>query len=1151
MKKVDSTIRKGLIIAVSIIISLNTNAQKSIPFITNYSLPVSMSPQNFQIIQGDNNTMYILNQNGVFSFDGYAWERMPITGQAMAITYLDKLFVGGDQELGFFKKNVKGIYVYSKIEQQKPELYYLFYHFNNNLYAAGVDGIYRIKRAEPHKVEVYYTEKDSDQIITDMFNIGDKFFIIKNRTSIFQIHKQDANLISTNIKNEEFVFSIKHNETQILGTSSNKIFQFDGVNLKPIFIKDQRYIDASYVTNALSIDDKTIAISTLIGGCIIINIENGETKHIINYTSGLPDDEVTTMGKDNWGGLWLIHGMGISRVDLNLPIGSYHHIGGLKGNILSVSKLSGDLYIGTSDGVYKLTESKSYDSKTITITAKPAKEQKTNSSQETRISENNNQTTVTPEKKKKGLFSRLFGKERIEPSNVEVVKEEPVLSDEKNVEVSTQKAIVRKRVSQLVSTDYKYEKTSGISGKINHLVNWNGNLMVSSSTGLYSITKGQPISIIGNEYIYCLNPGVYSKSLLFAGTWEKLYKVSFNNNRWESKKIIEIKNEKITSVVEIAENALLISTDYKVYRINEIDSSNPSIKQVLSGENKLISPVIRKANNNFIVITPSQIFQYHQQGDSIGIYNEFASQGNFKALYSGSNQTWLRSGQHWYGYPSSNAITKTAKYLGLFDRVNFVNYNDSNEVWVVNNYNQIYKITPTIPFDSEDIVSIYIKQVIDKTGRSLNTSYVKLESTNNSFKIKLGAPFYLKEKSVEYQYLLEGVMSEWSDWGNTPEKDFPFFPPGDHVLKFRARDAMGNLSKVQEYKFSITPPFYQTIWFYLLVIAFVIAFVTIFIRLHERNLIKEKQILEQKVKERTKTIEEQKNAIEHQRDELQIRNQEILQQKEEIEAQRDEITSQRDQIISQNQDIIKSISYARRIQNAVMPSKDVADSILNNYFILLKPRDIVSGDFFWMTKKNDKIIVTAADCTGHGVPGAFMSLMGITLLTEIVKNTDDIKPNIILNSLRMNIKRALSQVGKEHEAKDGMDIALCVIDTKANTLMFAGAYNPLYLVRNSELIEFKGDKMPVGVHINEKESFTLHEIALQKNDCIYMFSDGYVDQFGGNDNRKFMSRNFKELLLKVSSKEMAEQKLILDDTIDQWIGPHDQLDDILVMGIRI
>ncbi|MGE0078562.1 MAG: PP2C family protein-serine/threonine phosphatase [Bacteroidales bacterium] len=594
--------------------------------------------------------------------------------------------------------------------------------------------------------------------------------------------------------------------------------------------------------------------------------------------------------------------------------------------------------------------------------------------------------------------------------------------------------------------------------------------------------------------------------------------------------MITLPNEKIISIAGLSETSALIGTDYRIYKVDQLNSQNPTFTNITGSTANIASPAIRKVNNDIIVVTPNQIYKYYPKGDSIGIHPDYIKQSNYKAFCSNPEQTWLRLGLQWTNYPQNETNNRIAKYLGLFDRVNYVNYVDSNEVWVINGYNQIYKLSPTKANDTLSNVNLYVRQVLDKSGNNLNTDYVRLESTNNAFKIKLGAPFYLKEKAVEYQYKLEGVMPEWSDWGNTPEKDFPFFPPGNHVLKFRVRDAMGNISKTHEYPFSITPPFYQTIWFYLLIVAFAITTIVLLIQIRERKLQREKQVLEQKVKERTKTIEEQKDAL---------------------EVQRDEIITQRDQIVSQNQDIIKSISYARRIQTAVMPSKEIADNILKDYFILLKPRDIVSGDFFWMAQKNGKIIVTAADCTGHGVPGAFMSLLGITLLTEIVKNIEDIHPHIILNKLRVNIKRTLSQAGREHEAKDGMDIALSIIDTQTNKLSFAGAYNPLYLVRNSELTEYKGDKMPVGIHINEKESFTLHEIPLQKGDCIYMFSDGYIDQFGGADNRKFMSKNFKQLLVDVSTKGMEEQKIILDDTIDQWIGPHDQLDDILVMGIRI
>jgi len=291
-------------------------------------------------------------------------------------------------------------------------------------------------------------------------------------------------------------------------------------------------------------------------------------------------------------------------------------------------------------------------------------------------------------------------------------------------------------------------------------------------------------------------------------------------------------------------------------------------------------------------------------------------------------------------------------------------------------------------------------------------------------------------------------------------------------------------------------------------------------------------------------------VLEVQRDELAKTNEEIMQQKEEIEAQRDEIEAQRDHIFKQNEDITQSIEYAKRIQTAVMPKKNEIDAILPEHFVLFKPRDIVSGDFYWMGKKSNKIIVAAADCTGHGVPGAFMSMLGISFLNEIVNGDNETKPSLILNRLRYLIKSTLSQTGKEGESKDGMDIALCVIDLESKSLEYAGAYNPLYLIRNGELIETKADKMPVGIHLAEKDSFTNSFLSFEKGDCIYLFSDGYVSQFGGEYGRKYMAKPFKKMLAIISEKPMETQCEMLEQEFEEWRGFNPQVDDILVIGIR-
>ena len=220
-------------------------------------------------------------------------------------------------------------------------------------------------------------------------------------------------------------------------------------------------------------------------------------------------------------------------------------------------------------------------------------------------------------------------------------------------------------------------------------------------------------------------------------------------------------------------------------------------------------------------------------------------------------------------------------------------------------------------------------------------------------------------------------------------------------------------------------------------------------------------------------------------------------------------------------------------------------------FVLYKPKDIVSGDFYWMDSKNGWSYFAAVDCTGHGVPGAFMSIVGHNLLKDTLKNTDLVSPALIMDTLNEGVANTLHTHSSEQKTKDGMDMALCAINYDTLELQFAAAFNPLYLIRNGELTQYKADKFPVGAFIGEKQHFTNNTIQLQKNDILYIFSDGYADQFGGTKGKKFMVGNFRELLLKVSHLPIDEQKQTLDRTIEQWRGNLEQVDDVLIIGVKI
>lgn len=285
---------------------------------------------------------------------------------------------------------------------------------------------------------------------------------------------------------------------------------------------------------------------------------------------------------------------------------------------------------------------------------------------------------------------------------------------------------------------------------------------------------------------------------------------------------------------------------------------------------------------------------------------------------------------------------------------------------------------------------------------------------------------------------------------------------------------------------------------------------------------------------------------------LRQQKEEIEAQRDEIEAQRDKATEQRDKIILQKNIITDSIEYAKRIQNAILPKKKYIDKLLDKYFILNKAQNIVSGDFYWLSEKGDKIIIAVADCTGHGVPGAFMSMLGVSFLNEIVNNDNTILANEILEELRKKVIETLHQSYGIMGSKDGMDIALCIIDKKNSTMQYAGAHNPIYIIRDEKLLEYKADKMPIGIHaIKAVKAFTNNQIEILNGDMLYLFSDGYADQFGGEKGLKFRQTPFKKLLLEIHKKNPEEQKLILDKTLKDWQGNYKQIDDIMILGMQI
>ncbi|RLD53885.1 MAG: hypothetical protein DRJ01_18775, partial [Bacteroidetes bacterium] len=405
-----------------------------------------------------------------------------------------------------------------------------------------------------------------------------------------------------------------------------------------------------------------------------------------------------------------------------------------------------------------------------------------------------------------------------------------------------------------------------------------------------------------------------------------------------------------------------------------------------------------------------------------------------------------------------------------------------------------------------------------------------------------------------YSYKLIG---EDKGYHNTPYKSVTYtnLASGKYTFVVKAINKDGVESQEILVDFEIATPFWKTIWFIsLLIFVFILGLYT-FYKVRVKKLEQRQKELEQTVLERTHEIQEAN-------EELNQQNEEIITQRDQIEEQRDMVVQQKEEIEEIHHEISESINYATRLQGAILPEEKTLDKYLSEHFVLFKPKDKVSGDFYWWSHIENHTVITAADSTGHGVPGAFMSMLGASFLREIVEKEFVTHTGVILRKLRKEIIKALKQTGEVGTQKDGMDMAIISINHETNVVQFSGANNPLYILTNRELTdlsplegfenfyEIKPDKMPIAIY-EKMDNFTAHEIQLEKGDVLYMFSDGYADQFGGAKGKKFKYKPFKRLLSENRDKPMKEQKELLDKAFESWRGDLEQIDDVVVLGVKI
>lgn len=1068
-------------------------AQEGGLLLTNFKESRDIENQSWAICQDINHVMLFANRKGILSFDGQDWlsVRIPVIPFSMkANTTKSKIFIGGENNFGFLEKNQLGLYNYVSLTGDTSAVGIITkIQLNDSLaWFYGDKSISRYNLING-KLELCIKSKEGNPFTGIIVTPKNTFINVLDK-GLYRIESDTLFPIVTGYLTAriDILFSLPYNKSSVLvGLSDGKLSLFDGLKYYDYQIKDDNYLRDNILSDGISIGDSLYAFSTLDGGALVIEKNSGKVHFTVNNKNALPDDEIFAIGIDESGGLWLSHQYGLTRADLNLPVRNFSIYPGLTGNLTTSLWHNNELYVATSEGVFYLTEIKNYSDVQI-------------------LTKNVAAPTPTVEKKsqkavRKNIFTRIFGKKTTPEKNSASAAPTKNSGDQYS----------KTTVSKIKSINYIFKKVEGLGEKCRQLVSTKNGILAATNKGLYIINNHRAVAIADNRYINFIRWQPVDEKYYIAAE-DGYFSVKFQNGKW----ITEFPDAKFTnpvySIVLTSDKTIWLGVDNAALR-SDPGSSVGSVKYTpVNIKNDFPKRyILDLVSDTVFLYSETGIYFYDKKSEGfIQTRPDKSSSGSkIKYLYPLSNKPWISHGNEWICLnPGTGLIEKEMSLFKIFDEVISINADKTN-LWIVDGANRLFKIDLNKPSKISPESDVFIKSIYNETGTSFNLSNIVFNRGDNIVNFDIIAPAFLKQNTTQYQYKINKRMPDWSPWSVRTTYNLLIPVPGDYTVQIRAKDLWGNVGAPELIKFTIKAPFTQTTLFYILVVLVVLSLLFLIVRFREGQLQKENRILEEKVQERTA----------------------------EIEAQKEEITS--------------SIEYASRIQMAMLPEKEHFMNFFSEHFIIFKPRDIVSGDFYWIGEDEKHIFLTVADCTGHGVPGAFMSALGISTLNEIITNNEDLHANTVLSLLRDKIKISLHQTGKAGEAADGMDIAFCMLHKNKKLLEYSGAYNPLFIFQGDEFKEYKADRMPIGIYYGEKDTFTNYEINVKKGDTIYIFSDGLSDQFGGPDGVKYKIANLKKLLALIHSKPMEEQRKIIENEFENWRGAVDQIDDITIIGIRI
>lgn len=797
---------KSLFTVFCFLVVSSVSAQTGNYFLSHYAPQERFNSICFDITQDQRGLFYYATQSGVLAFDGRNWHVIRTKGAtyAIEITTTGSIYAGGSAGFGKIVEDKQGVHHYESIlETPEAENIFQIVAIQDRVYFINEKTIFHY---DGSKETVEKIENENTSLSwNSLFELGGSVYVSAESGGVYKAEGNKLVKSNLNIPSDvSIAYTARFNNQYILVSTDSRVFICPpSVQIEELSLKDSAYITTSVIVSATWVNNSLIALGTLRGGVVFLNPVTGATEEIINYNTGLPDNEVFHLTTDQNQNVWAAHTYGFTRISPYLPFRSFSYYPGLKGNLLCATTLGETVYVGTSLGLYRLEREEHYDELVYYVNV-PVK----TSVKQAIVDEEQ-------EKEKGGFLRFLSRKKKPKENEQEITKEQVEYKREKRT-----KKILR-------DSFYRFKKVEGIDSKVSQLIFWDGKLLASGLDGVFEVNqKAEPV--IKDPVRFLFAP--VSHESLFASLYDdRIHVFTKEKNNWKDSLLRDV-DESVHYIFEEENGNIWFTAFDKSFRFNVASKSVQKIELTNPANDKMLG---LSYDDNVVLVNSSGFYYYAEKQNTIAKIDTLPAPVSY---FADASALWFRDEHAWFQV--GMLTTNNLQLLNLFKEIRFISTDPRGQHWIITGNNELFRFNSDRIQPYETSFPLFLKTIEQEDqliSRNLN---LKIDQESSSLKVEVIKPDYFNARAIEYRYFLTGLNASWSEWSTSNNIiDFPYLPPGDYKLNIQSKDIFGQITEMEPMTIKVLPPYWKQSWFYALEFVLFGALVLLSFRLSHRFIL--------------------------------------------------------------------------------------------------------------------------------------------------------------------------------------------------------------------------------------------------------------------------------------------------------------------------